>query len=120
MFRLGVADFCFAGDHNGRFLQVSRLNQRCEKCRVARAKLPPARDVWSDPEGTPMRAVMSLILLTCCLLTTGCHCCSWTECYADKIDDIADSQPHLDRYYCEQLDLTRYCMNRRCPPRHHH
>lgn len=62
----------------------------------------------------PMRAALCRVLLTCSLLTSGCHCCSWSECYNDHIDDISDSSPHFDRWYCERLDVTRWCMHGRC------
>lgn len=62
-----------------------------------------------------MRSLLRMSMLLSCLMLTGCHCCGVTERYADHIDDISDSSVHLDRYYCEKLDLTRLCMNRRCP-----
>jgi len=39
--------------------------------------------------------------------TAGCQCCSWTEHSQDTIDHIADHQPHLDRFYHPEWDLTR-------------
>ena len=68
-----------------------------------------------------MRVVFSLIALVSLVILPGCHCCRVTECYADKIDDFADHadfKKGLDDHYCEQLDPTRWCMNRRCPPSH--
>lgn len=62
-----------------------------------------------------MRALTTLILLVLCLLATGCHCCGVSEHYNDHIDDFSDNHKLcFDRMYCEQLDLTRWCMNRRC------
>ena len=62
----------------------------------------------------PMRTSFAFGFLLCSLLMTGCHCCGWSEHYADMIDDVSDHQGCLDRYYCEKLDVTRLCMNKRC------
>ena len=66
-----------------------------------------------------MRTSCVILSLTVMTLLSGCHCCGWTENYADAIDDIADHQDFkrgLDDCYCEKLDVSRWCMNRRCPP----
>lgn len=47
-----------------------------------------------------------LALLTC-LLLTGCQCCSLTERYCDKVDEINDSYPTFDSHYHARWDLTR-------------
>lgn len=66
-----------------------------------------------------MRTQLILIAISCILSLSGCHCCGVTEHYADGIDDFADHcdfRHKLDGYYCEQLDVSRWCMNRQCPP----
>ena len=66
-----------------------------------------------------MRTLFTLVSVLGFLSLPGCQCCGLTEHYADGIDDIADHcdfERKLDDVYCEQLDLTRLCMNRRCPP----
>ena len=66
-----------------------------------------------------MRTSFAILSLTVMTLLSGCHCCRWTENYADAIDDIADRNDFnrgFDDCYCEKLDVTRWCMNRRCPP----
>lgn len=66
-----------------------------------------------------MRTSFVILSLTVMTLLSGCQCCGWTENYADAIDDIADHQDFkrgLDDCYCEKLDVSRWCMNRRCPP----
>jgi hypothetical protein len=53
------------------------------------------------------------------LALPGCQCCRLTEHYADHIDcfaDHCDFKRKLDGIYCEDLDVSRLCMNRRCPP----
>ena len=68
-----------------------------------------------------MRTLLSLTALFVLMYLPGCHCCSWTEHYADTIDDFADHgdfKKKLDDGYCEKLDATRWCMNRRCMPGH--
>jgi len=72
-------------------------------------------------EGMSMRSLLCLTALFSVLILPGCHCCRCTENYADVIDDIADHDDFgkgLDHCYCERLDVTRWCMNRRCPPSH--
>ncbi|MCA9061924.1 MAG: hypothetical protein KDA96_02665 [Planctomycetaceae bacterium] len=65
-----------------------------------------------------MQRFFRITLALGCLLTiSGCHCCglkSCTENYADHVDDIVESSPHLDDWYCEHMDVTRWCMNHRC------
>lgn len=61
-----------------------------------------------------MRFLLRFSVLLSCLTLTGCHCCGLTERYADHVDDIADTEFCMDRFYCEKLDLTRLCMNRQC------
>ncbi len=62
-----------------------------------------------------MRLLSALVLVTGCLLMTGCHCIGVSECYNDHIDDFSDNHKLcFDRFYCEKMDLTRLCMNRRC------
>lgn len=62
---------------------------------------------------------LTLVLMTgLSLVQTGCHCCGVSECYSDVIDDVSDKDLCLDRYYCEKLDVTRWCMNRQCGCRH--
>lgn len=64
-----------------------------------------------------MRILMTLALISLTSALSGCHCCRVTECYADRIDDFADHKDFarkLDNLYCEDLDVTRWCMNRRC------
>ena len=66
-----------------------------------------------------MRTLFALFAIAGFLSLPGCQCCGLTEHYADCIDDVSDHWDYkckLDRVYCEQLDLTRLCMNRRCPP----
>lgn len=66
-----------------------------------------------------MRSLLSLTILLSLAFLSGCQCCRVTECYADRIDDFADHcdfKRKLDGVYCEKLDPTRLCMNRRCPP----
>lgn len=63
-----------------------------------------------------MRSLTAFILAAVCLLMTGCHCFQVSEHYNDHIDDFSDNHKLcFDRFYCEKLDLTRLCMNRRCP-----
>ena len=66
-----------------------------------------------------MRTLVLLCLALASISISGCHCCRVSECYADRIDDFADHKDFarkLDGIYCEQLDVTRLCMNRRCGP----
>lgn len=58
-------------------------------------------------------SLLSVLLMT--VVLSGCHCCGCTERYADVIDDVSDCNVCFDDCYCEQLDLTRLCMNRHCP-----
>jgi hypothetical protein len=65
------------------------------------------------------RLFLLLNLLLSLAALPGCHCCGWTECYADCIDDFADHKDFdrkLDSFYCEDLDATRWCIRRRCCP----
>jgi len=62
-----------------------------------------------------------LILLTLIVLSSvsGCHCFRCSEHYWDGVDEVADKwdfKKKLDDCYCERLDISRSCMNRRCPP----
>jgi hypothetical protein len=61
-----------------------------------------------------MRHIFRLLILLFLVTFSGCHCCGVTERYADHIDDCSDRDVCLDRYYCERLDATRWCMNSRC------
>ena len=66
-----------------------------------------------------MRTLIALLSIAGFLSLPGCQCYGLTEHYADGVDDIADHwdfERKLDDHYCERLDLTRLCMNRRCPP----
>ncbi len=66
-----------------------------------------------------MRNLLYLTALFSVVVLPGCHCFRCTEHYADVIDDFADHgdfKEGLDDCYCERLDVTRWCMNRRCPP----
>ena len=57
-------------------------------------------------------------LLFCTILPlVGCQCCSHTDRYSNKLDDIADHEPNLDRFYHAEFDLQRigkadWCRNR--------
>ncbi|MFO0978423.1 MAG: hypothetical protein U0996_18600 [Planctomycetaceae bacterium] len=66
-----------------------------------------------------MRVFLGLALLCGLYVLPGCQCCGVSEVYNDAIDDVSDhcsTKHRLDAFYCEKLDLTRLCMNRRCPP----
>ncbi len=66
-----------------------------------------------------MRTLLTLVAILGLASLPGCQCCGLTERYADRIDDFADHcdfKRGLDDHYCEKLDPTRLCMNRRCPP----
>ncbi len=68
-----------------------------------------------------MRTLLSIVALSIVFALPGCHCCGWTEHYADKIDDIADCRDYrngLDDCYVEKLDVTRWCMNGHCQNGH--
>ncbi|MFO0424977.1 MAG: hypothetical protein ACK526_00300 [Planctomyces sp.] len=61
-----------------------------------------------------MQKLIFLVAIFVVLIPCGCHCCGVTERYADHIDDCSDRDVTLDRFYCERLDATRWCMNGRC------
>lgn len=64
-----------------------------------------------------MRTLLSIVALASLFVLPGCHCCGWTECYADRIDDAADHcdfRPGMENCYNEKFDPTRWCMNRNC------
>lgn len=66
-----------------------------------------------------MRTRLILLAVIGLFSVSGCHCFSWSEHYADAVDDVADKcdfKRKLDGIYCEKLDVSRWCMNRRCPP----
>ncbi|MCA9061098.1 MAG: hypothetical protein KDA85_21445 [Planctomycetaceae bacterium] len=70
---------------------------------------------------THLPVVRLLRALFCCFLMatalTGCHCCGLKDCtenYADLVDHVSESSPCLDNAYCEELDVTRWCMNQSC------
>lgn len=96
-------------------MQTQQLISRCETGRIHFAGRAENRELLR--EGMPMKAATCLLMLLICMLSAGCHCCRWSECYNDAVDDVTDCDLCLDRYYCEKLDVTRWCMNRRCPPR---
>ncbi len=66
-----------------------------------------------------MRTLCSIFAITLFVSLPGCHCFRVSEHYADGIDDVADKcdfKRKLDDVYCERIDISRWCMNRRCPP----
>ena len=65
-----------------------------------------------------MRKFVHLMLLVVGVSSiSGCHCLRCTDDVMDDLDDLTtlnDYHRGLDHLYCEQLDVTRWCMHGPC------
>ena len=63
---------------------------------------------------TPARRIVGTLLafamLSISVSLSGCRCCQWSNCYYDKIDDISDHEPCMDRFYDARFDISRAGM----------
>ena len=67
---------------------------------------------------------LSIFLLTSVgiMSLSGCQCFRATDHVMDCLDDVTDINDHrykLDRYYCPQADVTRWCMHGPCVGNNH-